>query len=74
MIAKKDNKVFNISDVEVNYYSSQGFDIYKDDGSLYQYADTKVIKYNEHLRIVAEYEKRIAELENAEPAKEKPKK
>lgn len=74
MIAKKDNKVFNISDVEVNYYSSQGFDIYEDDGSLYQYADTKVIKYNEHLKIVAEYEKRIAELENAEPVKEKPKK
>lgn len=60
--ARKDNKCYTISETEVKAYLSQGFDIYKD-GKVLQYADTKVIKYNEHLKVVAEKDAKIAELE-----------
>ena len=60
--ARKDNKRYTIAETEVRAYLSQGFDIYKD-GKVLQYADTKVIKYNEHLKVVAEKDAKIAELE-----------
>lgn len=65
MIARKDNKVYTISATEVSYYASQGFDIYDEQGTLQQYADTKTIKYNDHLKIVEALNQRIAELEKA---------
>lgn len=60
--ARKDNKCYTISETEIKVYLSQGFDIYKD-GKVLQYADTKVIKYNEHVKVVAEKDAKIAELE-----------
>ena len=71
--ARKDNKCYTITETEVKAYLSQGFDIYKD-GKVLQYADTKTIKYNDHVKIVeklkAENETLKAEIEALKAEKE----
>ena len=71
--ARKDNKCYTIAETEVKAYLSQGFDVYKD-GKVVQYADTKVIKYNDHVKIVeklkAENETLKAEIEALKAEKE----
>lgn len=59
MLARKDNKVYNIDASQKTRYSKEGFDIYDDDGTLISYAETKTIKYNEHVNILAKKDEQI---------------
>ena len=71
--AVKGNKTYTISEVEKKDYLSQGFDVYDGD-KVVQYADTKVIKYNDHVEIVeklkTENETLKAEIEALKAEKE----
>ncbi len=62
MLAKKDNKVYDIDASQQSRYSKQGFDIYQDNGDLVCYADTKTIKYNKHEEIVKQKDEIIKKL------------
>lgn len=70
MKAKKDNKVYQITDVDKQRYLSEGYDIYNDDGEIAEYSPKKKIPYNEYIKLQKENEnlhKRIAELEAQKP-------
>ena len=60
--AIKGNKIYTISEVEKKTYLEQGFDIYEGD-KLIEHSPLKTIKYNEYLKVVAEKDAKIAELE-----------
>lgn len=71
MKARKENKVYDIDQSQAKSYMNQGFDVYKDDGSLFGYASTKTIKYNEHMRIVKELQDKLKAMEKKLKAAEK---
>ena len=71
MKAKKENKVYDIDKSQAKIYMNQGFDVYNDDGSLFGYAATKIIKYSEHMRIVGELKSKLDNAEKALKAAEK---
>ena len=52
MKAKKENKVYNINEIQKQAYLKEGFDIYEDNGELIEYSPKKTITYNEHIKIV----------------------
>lgn len=81
MIAVKDNRVYTITEMELEARRADGYDIYDDDGLLIAYSKGKTIPYEEHLKALnalkeensalrAELEAQKAELE-PEPDKGK---
>lgn len=79
MKAKKENKVYTITETEKKRYLDTGYDIYDDEGNLTEHSPLKKISYAEydnlykkHLELIAAYEdleSRYAALVNAgEPA------
>lgn len=72
MKAKKDNKVYQITNVDKQRYLSEGYDIYNDDGEIAEYSPKKKIPYNEYIKLlkeIASLREKIKELEvgNQEP-------
>lgn len=57
LVAKKDNKIYNVDEVDKKRYLEDGYDIYEN-GQLKEYSHKKQIAY-------AEYEKVKKELEEA---------
>jgi hypothetical protein len=51
--ARKENKVYKVDETQKKRYLSEGFDIYDEKGEIVEHSPLKVIKYNEHLKIVA---------------------
>lgn len=49
--ARKENKVYQITDQQKDRYLKEGFDIYED-GQLVMHTPKKVIKYSDHLLYV----------------------
>ncbi len=60
--AIKDNKVYDINENQTDFYLSDGFDVYNEDGEVIEYSHLKTIKYSDHLKLLAEASK----LENVE--------
>ena len=74
MLARKLNRVYNISDVEKDTYLKRGFDIVDENGELIEASADKKISYAEHLKALEEakanasneeLEVKVAELEKA---------
>lgn len=65
MRAKKQNKQYTITAVEVKGYQARGFDIYDDSGALLQVGAGKTVPYAKYQDAL----NRIAELESALNAK-----
>ena len=74
MLARKLNRVYNISDVEKDTYLKRGFDIVDEKGNLIEASADKKISYAEHLKALEEakangsneeLEAKVAELEKA---------
>ena len=63
MEAVKDNRVYTITEADVESFKKEGFDIY-DDGKLVAYGTGKTIAYDKYAELVEAYEKLMSE--NAE--------
>lgn len=70
MLAKKENKEYNVDEVSKQTYLSQGYDIYNDKGKLVESAKTKTVPYSEYEKVVKELEKLKKNQAKEEPAKE----
>ena len=57
MRAKKENKVYDINEIQKEAYLKEGYDIYDNDGKVIEYSPKKVITYNEHLKIIEDLKK-----------------
>lgn len=63
MEAVKENRVYTITEADVESFKKEGFDIY-DDGKLVAYGTGKTIAYDKYAELVEAYEKLMSE--NAE--------
>jgi uncharacterized protein YxjI len=63
--AKKENKIYQIDETQKLRYMNDGFDIYNEDGVIIDHSPLKKIKYSDHLKIIAEKETYIMQLETA---------
>lgn len=73
MKAKKDNKVYRITEDNKNRYLNEGYDIYNDIGEVIEYSPKKKVPYGDYVRAVKEIESlraRIKELDAQEPSAE----
>lgn len=50
MEARKENKVYTITEAQKARYLKEGFDIYDEHGNVLEYTPLKTIKYNDHLK------------------------
>ena len=71
--AKKENKIYQVTEQQKDRYLNEGFDIYKDD-VLVEHSPLKKIKYSDHVEALAEKDKVIVELHKALDEKDKGKK
>lgn len=60
--AKKENKIYNITETQMKEYLDQGYDIYEN-GELYKRSPKTKVTYAEYERVVKENEALKAELE-----------
>lgn len=60
LIAKKDNKVYNVDEVDKKRYLEDGYDIYED-GKIVEHSPKKQIAYSEYVKLQEELEKVKAE-------------
>ena len=67
--ARKENKIYRISEEEKDGYLKDGYDIYKDNVVI-EYTPKKLIKYADHLKVVKEKDARIKKLEEMKVAKD----
>ena len=56
MLAVKDNRQYTITQADVDYYQSQGFDILDDAGNIQTYGAGKTIAYSTYTKLKAEYD------------------
>lgn len=56
MKAVKLNRVYTITEAEVNGYVKQGYDIFDDNGVVLAYGAGKTISYEKYARVLAKYE------------------
>lgn len=61
MKAKKENKVYDIADIQKEAYLKEGYDIYDDNGKVIEYSPKKTITYNEYLKEINSLKKKIKE-------------
>ncbi|EXG84072.1 hypothetical protein K413DRAFT_0784 [Clostridium sp. ASBs410] len=78
MKAKKENKVYTITETEKKRYLDTGYDIYNDDGELIEHSPLKKITVAEHEKEISALREENAALkaqlvEKEKPAKEKAK-
>lgn len=50
MEARKENKVYTITEAQKARYLKEGFDIYDEHGNVLEYTPLKTIKYNDHIK------------------------
>lgn len=66
MEARKENKVYTITEIQKDRYLKEGFDIYDENGNIIEYTPRKTIGYNEHIKkmkeLVSEKDKEISSL------------
>ena len=68
MKAVKGNRVYTITEVDVQSFVNEGFDVLNDDGTVYAYGKGKTIPFGQYIEEKEAMQKRIDELE-AELAK-----
>lgn len=64
MKAKKENKVYTITEMEKKRYLDTGFDIYDDEGNLTEHSPLKKISYAEHDKLLKSHERLIVAYED----------
>lgn len=66
MIAKKDNKVYNVDEVLKERFKKEGYDILDDNGNVIEYSYDKKIEYAKYLQLENELKETKEKLEQAE--------
>ena len=74
MRAEKGNKVYTITEEQIEYYQNDGFDIFSDDGEIIAYGIGKNVPYEKYAALKKENEALKEKLVEAETpqADEKP--
>ena len=54
MIARKENKVYSVTEENKAFYVNQGFDILDEDGKVLSYGKGKTVNYAEYEKLLAE--------------------
>lgn len=62
--AKKENKVYTITEQQKKRYLQEGYDIYDGEGCFLEHSPKKKIAYSEHMEIVKELVEEIEHLQN----------
>lgn len=73
MKAKKDNKIYRITEDNKKRYLNEGYDIYNDNGEVMEYSPKKKVLFGDYMRAVKEIEslrERVKELESVESVPE----
>lgn len=73
MKAKKENKVYRITEDQKKRYLAEGYDIYDEEGNVQEYSPLKKIPFGEYMKAVQEIGKlreRITELETLTDTKQ----
>lgn len=63
MTAKKANKVYTVSRVEMESYLAMGYDIFDEEGKLLKRSPKATVPYSEYEKVVAERDELKAQLE-----------
>lgn len=63
MTAKKANKVYTVSEVEMESYLAMGYDIFDEEGKLLKRSPKATVPYSEYEKVVAERDELKAQLE-----------
>ena len=66
MQAVKENRVYTITEADVESFRKEGYDIYNDSGEIVAYGAGKSISYDKYAELVNQYEQLMEE--NAELA------
>ena len=61
MQAVKDNRVYTITEVDVESFRKNGYDIFGDDGKLVAYGIGKKVPYEQYAELMDNYEKLMVE-------------
>lgn len=69
MKAKKENKVYRISEENKKRYLDEGYDIYDDEGTVVEYSPKKTISYNDYMKACEEIKRLLAEIARLETEK-----
>lgn len=64
MKAKKANRVYTITEAEVEPFRKEGYDIFDDNGRLLYYGAGKTVPYEKYVNAIKAYE--LLESENAD--------
>lgn len=68
MKAKKENKVYTITEQEMKRYLEEGYDIYSDEGEIIEHSPKKTVKYSEYEKVLKENESLKAEVKELKKA------
>lgn len=64
MKAVKDNRVYTITEVDVESFRKEGYDIFDDDNNIVAYGVGKSVSYDKYAELLSQYEQLMEE--NAE--------
>ena len=64
MKAVKDNRVYTITEADVESFRKEGYDIYDDDNNIVAYGVGKSVPFEKYAELMSQYEKLMEE--NAE--------
>ncbi len=71
MLAIKDNKEYNVNEVDKKRYLEDGYDIYNEKGEVIEYSPKKMIRFVDHLKEIEVLNEKIKELEETNKKLEK---
>lgn len=71
MLAIKDNKEYNVNEIDKKRYLEDGYDIYNEKGEVIEYSPKKMIRFVDHLKKIEVLNEKIKELEEANKELEK---
>ena len=54
MTARKDNKVYTVSEIEMESYLSMGYDIFDEEGKILKRSPKATVPYSEYEQVVKE--------------------
>ena len=61
MKAVKDNRVYTITEVDIESFRKEGYDIFDDNGNVVAYGTGKNVPYEKYVELLAQYEQLMEE-------------
>ena len=74
MKAIKENRVYTITDAEMNSFQKEGYDIYSDNGEIIAYGMGKSVPFEKYAKLMAQVEALQEEIISLKEELDKPKK